>query len=77
MMRENLTNGLIPFRQAYLQSILDVVAVEARIVRIKGRKDHLEKAVIAGPAAIPAGSQMSAKWRTSQDKTANTYVIEI
>jgi hypothetical protein len=30
LMRHNLTNGSVPFRKAYLRSIIDIVEVEAR-----------------------------------------------
>ena len=35
-MRENFTSGSIPFRKAYLQSLIDVVEVDDAQIRIKG-----------------------------------------
>jgi hypothetical protein len=76
-MREKFTTGSVPFRKAYLQSLIEVVEVDDRLIRIKGSKDVLERAVLAGQAAGESGSQMSTRWRAGQNKTANTYVIEI
>jgi site-specific DNA recombinase len=45
--RENFTAGSVPFRKAYLRSLIDVVEVDDHQVRIKGTKEVLEKAVLA------------------------------
>jgi len=37
MMREHLTTGSVPFRKAYLQSLLSVIEVDDAHIRIKGR----------------------------------------
>ena len=47
MMRENLTTGAVPFRKAYLGSIVDRIEVDDREIRILGRKDVLEQCVMA------------------------------
>jgi site-specific DNA recombinase len=53
-MREDTTSGSIPFRKAYLQSLIDVIEVDDAHVRIKGSKDVLERAVLASRnGAIP------------------------
>jgi site-specific DNA recombinase len=62
-MREHLTTGSVPFRKAYLQSIIDVVEVDDSQIRIKGSKEVLEKAVLASRAGTIDGSQMSTRWR--------------
>ena len=49
-MRERFTSGSVPFRKAYLQSLIDVVEVDDRQIRIKGSTDVLERAVLAGQA---------------------------
>jgi site-specific DNA recombinase len=46
-MREKLTSGEVPLRKAYLGAIVDRVEVDDREVRIVGRKDVLEQAVLA------------------------------
>ena len=46
-MRQNLTAGSTPFRKAYLRSLIDVIEVDDALIRIKGSKDVLERAVLA------------------------------
>ena len=65
--REKFTNGSVPFRKAYLRSLIDVVEVDDHHIRIKGNKDVLEPAVLAEQMAGESGSQMSTKWRARQD----------
>lgn len=77
-MREKLSSGEIPFRKAYIRSIVDRIEVDDRCIRIMGRKNVLEQAVLAeGGTAAPMVHIFVPKWRTGQDETANTYVIEI
>ena len=66
-MREKFTTGSVPFRKAYLQSLIDVVEVDNHQIRIKGSKEVLERAVVAGQTAGEFGSQMSTRWRARQD----------
>lgn len=66
-MRENFSTGSIPFRKAYLQSIIDVVEVDDSKIRIKGSKDLLERAVLASHSEATSCSQMSTKWRARED----------
>jgi hypothetical protein len=76
-MRESFHSGSIPFLKAYLQSLVDVIEVDDTQIQIKGSKDVLERAVLAGRNLAIPGSQMSNKWRAIQNKTTNSYVIEI
>jgi site-specific DNA recombinase len=46
-MREKFSTGSVPFRKAYLRSLIDVVEVDDHQIRIKGNKELLEKAVLA------------------------------
>jgi site-specific DNA recombinase len=57
-MREKFTSGSVPFRKAYLRSLIDVVEVDDHRIRIKGNKDVLEHAVLAGQAAGESGSHL-------------------
>ena len=66
-MREKFTAGSVPFRKGYLQSLIEIVEVDDRQIRIKCSKDVLERAVLAGRAAAESGSQMSTRWRARQD----------
>ncbi|WP_235940092.1 hypothetical protein [Bradyrhizobium hipponense] len=67
-MRENFASGSIPFRKAYLQSLISVVEVDDTAVRIKGSKDVLERAVLASRNGTVPGSQMSTEWRAIPNK---------
>ena len=66
-MREHFTTGSVPFRKAYMQSLIDVIEVDDRQIRIKGSKDVLEKAVLASQNEQADCSQMSTKWRAGRD----------
>jgi site-specific DNA recombinase len=50
-MRDNLRNGDVSFRKTYVGSIVDRIEVDDAEVRIMGRKDLLEEAVIASSGA--------------------------
>jgi hypothetical protein len=52
-MRDHFTSGSIPFRKAYLQSLIDVIEVDDDQIRIKGRRDVLERVVLAQDTPIP------------------------
>jgi len=76
-MRENVTSGEIPFRKAYIQSVVDRIEVDDGVIRILGSKATLEHATggrVVGSARVRSFER---KWRATQDKTANTYVIDI
>src|SRR6266481_6409292 len=75
-MREKFTAGSVPFRKAYLQSLIDVVEVDDHCIRIKGSKDVLERAILAGQAADKSGSQMSTKWRARRDSNSRPLPSE-
>jgi site-specific DNA recombinase len=67
MMRENFSTGSVPFRKAYLQSLIESIEVDDSQVRIRGSKDVLEKAVLASQNEQAWCSQMSTKWRAGRD----------
>ena len=67
-LRENFTSGSIPFRKAYLQSLIDVIEADDTQIRIKGSKDVLERAVLASRNGSIPGSQMSTEWRATVDE---------
>ena len=64
LMRERLTSGGIPFRKAYLGAIIDCVEVDDHQIRICGRKDLLEQAVMANGGAVPSVRGFVRRWRT-------------
>ncbi len=67
VMRENLSTGSVPFRKAYLQSLIASIEVDDHKVRIMGSKDLLEKAVLWNQNGQAWCSQMSTEWRTRRD----------
>ena len=70
MMREKLTSGEVPFRKAYLGTIVDRVEVDDHEIRIVGRKDVLEQAVLANGGPIPGVRSFVRKWRTGEDSNS-------
>ena len=74
-MRERLTTGEIPFRKAYLGSIVDRVEVDDGEIRIVGRKDVLEQAVLANGAPVPGVRSFAPKWR-SLPESNRSFQIE-
>jgi site-specific DNA recombinase len=76
-MRQNLTTGEVSFRKAYIGSIVDRIEVDDAEIRIIGRKDLLEQAILASGRPNTGVRSFVRKWRAGQDETANTYVIEV
>ena len=66
LMREKLTSGEIPFRKAYIGSIVDRIEVDDHQIRILGRKDVLEQAVLANGGPTPGVHSFVRNWRTRQ-----------
>ena len=66
-MPERLTTGDIPFRKAYIGSIVDRIEVDDHTVRIMGRKEVLEQAVMANERTQPVVHNFVPNWRPRQD----------
>jgi len=60
-MREKFSTGSVPFRKAYLRSLIDAVEVDDHQIRIKGNKELLEKAVLATQSGQSWCSQTSTR----------------
>src|SRR5262245_39669485 len=75
-MQEHFTSGAVPFRKAYMRSLIDVIEVDDSQIRIKGSKDVLERAVIASQNREAECSQMSTKWRATVDEDGH-YVFAV
>ena len=61
------TTGDTPFRRAYIRSVVDQVEVDDTEIRIKGRRNVLERLVMGGGAS-PAGlPSFVRKWRARGD----------
>ena len=67
IMRERLTTGEIPFRKAYIGSIIDRIEVDDHQIRILGRKDVLEQAVMVNGGPVPGVRSFVRKWRAGKD----------
>jgi site-specific DNA recombinase len=70
VMKENFATGSVPFRKAYMQSLVGSIEVDDGEVRIKGSKDLLEKAVLATQSGPSGCSQMSTRWRARRDSNS-------
>ncbi|WP_082529132.1 recombinase family protein [Aurantimonas sp. Leaf443] len=68
-MRENIATGEIPFRKAYLRSVIDRVEVDDDAIRIIGDKATLEQVIACkGSAGGTDGVRSSVrKWRARKD----------
>ncbi len=66
-MRERLTTGDIPFRKAYIAAIVDRIEVDDHAVRIMGRKEVREQAVMANERTQPVVHSFVPNWRPRQD----------
>ena len=73
-MREKLTTGEVPFRKAYLGSIVDRVEVDDREIRIVGRKDVLEQAVLANGGPVPGVRSFVRKWRSLRESNSSFQI---
>jgi site-specific DNA recombinase len=62
MMRENITSGEIPFRKAYLRSVVDRIEVDDDVIRVIGSKATLMKAMAGGNPGLPGVQSFERKW---------------
>ena len=76
-MRARLTTSEILFPKTHLGAIVDRIEVDDAQIRIIGRKDVQEQAVLASGGPVPGVRSLVRKWRAIQDESANTYVDEI
>jgi site-specific DNA recombinase len=68
------------YRRDHLRALAQRVEVDAKEVRIMGSKSVLLRTLVAASSAKTAGFGVTSfvpKWRAGQNKTANTYVIDI
>jgi len=72
MMQQHFTTGSVPFRKAYLQSLITAIEVDDTYIRIRGSKELLEKAVLASQNGTAACSQMSTQWRATADEDGHS-----
>lgn len=63
LMRENITTGDIPFRKAYIRSVVDRIEIGDDTIRIIGDKTKLEKAVTGRSGVSPGVRSFAPEWR--------------
>lgn len=66
LMRRNISEGTIPFRKAWLRSIVDRIEVDTNAIRIIGDKANLEQVIAAtnaGSLREPGVRSSVRKWR--------------
>ena len=66
-MRENVVSGAVPFRKAYIQSVVDRIEVDDGLIRIVGDKATLEQAVAGRVMASGGVRRRVPKWRARRD----------
>jgi site-specific DNA recombinase len=67
LMRQKITEGDIPFRKAYLRSLIEAIEVDDRVIRIHGSKTVLERAVLSDQAKHPGVRGFVRNWRAQRD----------
>jgi site-specific DNA recombinase len=67
LMRENVSTGAVPFRRAYLRSVIDQIEVDDEEVRVFGRKSVLEQLVMRDGATAAGVPSFVRKWRARKD----------
>ncbi|HXW72306.1 MAG TPA: recombinase family protein [Methylocella sp.] len=70
LMRRNITEGEIPFRKAYLRSLIEAIEVDDHAIRIHGSKTVLERAVLADQAKHPGVRGFVRNWRARRDSNS-------
>jgi hypothetical protein len=63
-MRENITTDSVPFRKAYLRSLIDAVEVDDRVIHIHGSRTTLERAIIDSGEPGKQVRAILRKWRS-------------
>lgn len=89
LMRTNIMNGEIPFRRAYIRSLIDQVEVDDAEIRIHGRRSVLERLVMrrggsrrsaqfCSEVARPKRFELHAQWicrlNTSLDQNCHSKI---
>jgi len=66
-MRENITTGDIPFRKAWMRSIIERIEVDDGVIRIIGDKCTLEQAVDGKPDASGGVRRSVPMWHAQRE----------
>jgi site-specific DNA recombinase len=70
IMRDNITSGPIPFRKAYIKSVIDRIEVDDHAIRIIGDKATLEQVIAGDQNAGPNVRSFVRKWRARRDSNS-------
>lgn len=70
MMRENITTGVIPFRKAYLKSVVHEIVVDDNQIRIVGSKHAVERAITGSEKFYAGVRSFERKWRARRDSNS-------
>jgi DNA invertase Pin-like site-specific DNA recombinase len=73
-MREKLATGDVPFRKAYICALVDRVEVHDRKIRIVGRKDVLERAMLANGGPVPGVRSFVRRWRSLRESNPSFQI---
>ena len=76
-MREQLTSSDVAARKAYLASVVDAIIVSEDKIRIVGSNDNIRSTFGPQGQPKPRVRKSVQEWCAIQNKTANSYVIEI
>ena len=71
-MRENITTGEVPFRKAYIRSLVDRIEVDDNVVRIIGKKSTLEQAIAGRETANAGVRRCIPKWRALRESNPSS-----
>jgi len=77
LMIDLLDNGETPARKAYLRTLIGAIIVGDKSVRIVGSKEAVRVATLGKSTPLQNVRGLVPEWRATQNKTANSYVIEI
>lgn len=77
LMNAKLDAGDTNTRKGYIRSIIDAVEVDDQAIRIIGSKDILQAAIAGKQTENGNVRGFVRKWRANQNRTTNSYVIEI
>ena len=67
IVRQNITTGPIPFRKAYIKSVVDRIEVDDHAIRIIGDQATLVQVIAGDQNAGPNVRSFARKWRTRHD----------
>ena len=74
-MCENVASGAIPFRKAYIQSVVDRIEVDDGVIRIIGDKATLEQAVAGRVMASGGVRRRVPRWRARRDSNSDPQIL--